>query len=362
MSTATQASQTAGGDGPRVQGNAASTPIDGLDGPVPMPGGHGRAPGLGRVSAITVTLNPAIDQTVRIARLQPGHVHRASSVREDAGGKGINVAACLADWGVPTAALGLLGAGNDAVFRALFDERGIVDGCLRVPGTTRTNIKLVEDGGGETTDINLPGLRADLAALARVREQLSGLVTPDMPVVLSGSLPEGLPADAWAQLQSIAAQAGAHVLLDTSGDALVAALGHATPPYAVKPNRHELEAWTGKPLTDRAALLAAGRDLLARGIALVVISMGSDGALFVDRSGALVARPARLAQGSTVGAGDAMVAGIAAALREPAFTLPAYARLATAFSMSRLESGDARRLDPAHVRELASSVLIETVV
>lgn len=70
--------------------------------------------------AVTVTLNPAIDQTVRLASLRPGHVHRARSSRDDAGGKGINVAACLADWGVPTAALGVLGGGNDGVFGALF--------------------------------------------------------------------------------------------------------------------------------------------------------------------------------------------------------------------------------------------------
>ncbi|MFT4246405.1 MAG: PfkB family carbohydrate kinase, partial [Pseudomonas sp.] len=103
----------------------------------------------------------------------------------------------------------------------------------------------------------------------------------------------------------------------------------------------------------------AGRALLERGIALVAISLGADGALFVDRGGALVARPPRLAQGSTVGAGDAMVAGIAAALLEPAFELDACARLATAFSMSRLESGDARRLDPAQARAWAEDVLIE---
>ncbi len=103
----------------------------------------------------------------------------------------------------------------------------------------------------------------------------------------------------------------------------------------------------------------AGQRLIERGVALVAISMGTDGALFIDRSGAVVARPARLAQGSSVGAGDAMVAGIAAALLEPAFNLANCARLATAFSMSRLESGDARQLDPAQVREWTGDVLIE---
>ncbi|MCU1197745.1 1-phosphofructokinase family hexose kinase [Stenotrophomonas maltophilia] len=311
--------------------------------------------------AVTVTLNPAIDQTVRLAHLQPGRVHRAGSSRDDAGGKGINVAACLADWGVPTIALGVLGDGNDGVFRTLFRERGIIDGCLRVPGRTRTNIKLVEEANGETTDINLPGLAVDAADLDAVSRQLGALLSPGLPVVLSGSLPYGLPADAWARLQAQAGTAGARVLLDTSGDALAAALDGAkdAPPYAIKPNRHELEAWTGTSLPDRSALRAAGQALVERGIALVAISMGTDGALFIDHAGALVARPPRLALGSTVGAGDAMVAGIAAALLEPSLDLAGCARLATAFSMSRLDSGDARRLDPAQVRTGTGDVLIE---
>lgn len=314
--------------------------------------------------ALTVTLNPAIDQTVRLANLHPGQVHRARSSRDDAGGKGINVAACLADWGVATTALGVLGNGNDGVFSALFAERGIADACLRVAGRTRTNIKLVEEASGETTDINLPGLSLCDADLDAVSRRLDALLQPDQPVVLSGSLPSGLPADAWARLQAQASAAGARVLLDTSGDALAAALSGAQGaqgalPYAIKPNRHELEAWAGTPLPDRSALRAAGHALVERGVALVAISMGTDGALFIDRSGALVARPERLARGSTVGAGDAMVAGIAAALLEPSQDLTGCARLATAFSMSRLESGDARRLDPAQVRAWTGDVLIE---
>jgi 1-phosphofructokinase len=309
---------------------------------------------------LTVTLNPAIDQTVRLTSLEPGHVHRAGRSRDDAGGKGINVAACLADWGVATAALGVIGSDNQAVFGGLFEQRGIADACLRVPGLTRTNIKLVEQDG-RTTDINLPGLCLDDGVLDAVAQRLAALLTPQMPVVLSGSLPAGLPPTAWALLQAQAHAAGARVLLDSSGPALVAALESEAVPFAVKPNRHELEAWAGQPLDDRDAVLQAGRALLARGVALVAVSMGSDGALFLDADGALLARPPRLAQGSTVGAGDAMVAGIAAALLEPSFDLARCARLATAFAMSRLHSGDARRLDPTQVRAWAGEVQIERI-
>lgn len=311
------------------------------------------------VQAVTVTLNPAIDQTVHLERLRPGQVHRARDSRQDAGGKGINVAACLADWGVATAALGVLGAGNAGVFEALFAERGIDDGCLRVAGDTRTNVKLVDDAS-TTTDINLPGLRLGPAELDAVAARLAPLLRPGMPVVLSGSLPAGLADDAWARLQAQAAAAGAAVLLDTSGAPLAAAL--AAPagalPWAVKPNRQELEAATGTVLSDRAALLAAARALLARGIGLAAISLGEDGALFVDAGSALLARPSRLARGSSVGAGDAMVAGIAAAKLQHA-DLETCARLATAFSLSRLDSGAARRIDPAQVRALSAEVQVQ---
>ncbi|MCC4588451.1 1-phosphofructokinase [Xanthomonas melonis] len=313
------------------------------------------------LQALTITLNPAIDQTIQLETLQPGAVHRASSMRNDAGGKGINVAACLADWGSDVAALGVLGGGNAGVFEALFRERGIVDHCQRVAGDTRTNLKLVDARSNDTTDINLPGLRLGATHLQGVADQLAPLLRAGLPVVLSGSLPAGLPDDSWAQLQARASAAGARVLLDTSGAPLVAALGAAREalPYAVKPNRHELEAWTGRPLTDRAALSAAAHELLARGIQLVVISMGTDGALFVQRDQRLIARPPRLAQGSSVGAGDAMVAGLAAALIDHATTLEQCARLATAFSTCRLESGDARRITPEGVRRAAGEVVIE---
>jgi 1-phosphofructokinase len=313
------------------------------------------------MQAVTITLNPAIDQTVRLATLQPGAVHRANGVRNDAGGKGINVAACLADWGVACAALGVLGRDNAAAFEQLFAQRGIADHCQRAAGETRTNIKLVAADSGDTTDVNLPGLTLDASALAAVGARLAPLLRPGLPVVLSGSLPGGLGADAWARLQQQAVQAGARVLLDSSGAPLAAALAAERPPHVVKPNRHELETWTGSTLDSPAALRAAADALLARGVALVVVSMGTDGALLVRADGAVQARPARLAGGSSVGAGDAMVAGLAAALLAGIEPLAEIARLATAFSMSRLESGEARRLDPAQVRRLVGQVQVDAL-
>ena len=114
---------------------------------------------------LTVTLNPAIDQTIVLGTLQPGAVHRAQSARFDAGGKGVNVASCLADWGEQVVATGILGDANDGVFRSLFATKGVIDRFVRIPGNNRTNIKLVH--AGDTTDINLPGCRRNLFRTAR---------------------------------------------------------------------------------------------------------------------------------------------------------------------------------------------------
>ncbi|QNH17249.1 1-phosphofructokinase [Xanthomonas sp. SS] len=314
------------------------------------------------VQAVSVSLNPAIDLTVAIERLQPGQVHRASSAHAIAGGKGINVAACLADAGVATAALGVLGAGNAHLFETLFAARGIDDRCLRVPGDTRTNLKLVAADSGDTTDINLPGLPLGAAELHAVGARLAPLLRPGLPVVLTGSLPAGLADDSWRVLQAQAAAAGARVLLDTSGAPLREALAapHAQLPFAIKPNRHELEDWAGTPLRATAELLAATRALLDSGIELVVVSLGTDGALFVRGEQALLARPPQLAGGSSVGAGDAMVAGLVTALLAEA-DLATCARQATAFAVATLGSGAARRLPRDQVDGIAAAVRIESL-
>ncbi len=314
------------------------------------------------VQAVSVSLNPAIDLTVAIDRLQPGQVHRARSAHAIAGGKGINVAACLADAGIATAALGVLGAGNAHLFDTLFVARGIDDRCLRVPGDTRTNLKLVAADSGDTTDVNLPGLPLGAAELHAVGARLAELLRPGLPVVLTGSLPAGLADDSWRTLQAQAAAAGARVLLDTSGAPLREALAapRAQLPFAIKPNRHELEDWAGTPLHGTAALLAATRALLASGIALVVVSLGTDGALFVRGDQAVLAHPPQLEGGSSVGAGDAMVAGLVAALLAEA-DLATCARQATAFAVAMLGSGDARRLPRDQVDGIAAAVRIASL-
>ncbi|WP_334175458.1 1-phosphofructokinase [Pseudoxanthobacter sp.] len=286
---------------------------------------------------VTVTLNPAIDLTVSVAGLKPGAVNRARAAQSNAGGKGINVAGCLADWGVPVIGTGLLGRGNESAFTAFFRHKGIEDRFVRAPGETRTNIKIADTETGETTDLNLPGLTADAGLLQAVETVLEETVLPGTLVVVAGSLPAGLPARATADLVARLNAFGARVVLDCSGPALAAAL-LAEPqdlPAVIKPNRAELEAFAGRPLRSTDDVTAVARSLVRRGIGLVAVSLGAEGALFVTAAGVLAARLPPVPALSTVGAGDAMVAGLVTALRET-LDPDALARRAVAFAAAKL--------------------------
>ncbi|HSF40997.1 MAG TPA: 1-phosphofructokinase [Thermoanaerobaculia bacterium] len=306
---------------------------------------------------VTVTLNPAIDQTLSIPGFAAGRVNRVAASRSDAGGKGVNVACVLADLGLDVVATGFLGSDNTVLFETLFERKRIADRFVRIPGCTRVGLKIVDDETHQTTDINFPGLTPTAEAVAELLDQIASLVVPGGWFVLSGSLPAGAPDGLYATLIDAIHDQGGGVVLDTSGRALREALASA--PEVMKPNVDELSELAGRALDTPAAVRAAAESLLDRGVERVVVSMGAEGALFVDRDKALLARPPRVTVRSTVGAGDAMVAGIVYATL---YDLPLedVARTATAsgaYAVTRIGAGIE---DQAEHRKLAEQVEIET--
>lgn len=278
---------------------------------------------------ITITLNPAIDQTVRLNHLEPGAVHRALGEQTEAGGKGIGVAAVQAALGRPVTASGWLGADNDAVFRAAFARHGITDAMVRLPGATRTNIKLAVAERGDSTDINLPGLSLppnDLqAAEQRLQHALAGAVAPGDWCELAGSLPPGTDVALWERLARWLNARDAHLVIDTGGAVLGPllarlsdpALGPVVAPAFIKPNRAELEELIGQPLPDVQAVADAAQALAHRhGVQQVVVSLGAEGAVMVNAHGRWQATAPAVPVATTVGAGDALVAGTLAALMD----------------------------------------------
>ncbi|HEX2189221.1 MAG TPA: 1-phosphofructokinase [Longimicrobiaceae bacterium] len=287
---------------------------------------------------VTVTPNPAIDWTVEVPGFTPGAVNRVEGQRTRAGGKGVNVAAALAEQGVRVAATGFLGRGNSAAFEGFFAERGIADRFVRIAGETRVGIKVVDPVRRETTDVNFPGPASRPEDVRSLADAVSALAAgePRPWVVLAGSLPPGVDPALYRELARTLKAAGCRVALDTSGEPLRHALDAA--PHIAKPNLHELEALAGRPLPTVGAVVEAARALLERGVELAVVSMGAEGALFVERGGVVLARPPAVEVGSTVGAGDAMVAGVVAG-RLRGLATAELARLATAFSLHALAGG-----------------------
>jgi 1-phosphofructokinase len=280
----------------------------------------------------TVTLNPAIDMTVRVDGFQTNTVNRGQTMQFDAGGKGVNVASFLADYGHATAVTGFLGQENAEIFEQLFARKRIDDQFVRIPGRTRTGVKIVDEANQQTTDINMPGLIPTTEAMNKLLETIEGLTASYDWFALSGNLPPGVPAAIYATIVTQLKRRGKQVVLDTSGEALRE--GARAGPTIVKPNVDELQQLTGQSLPDEAAIEQAARQLLGD-IQLVVISMGERGALFVDAATTLMATPPGVQVKSTVGAGDAMVAGLIAGQIQ-GLSLPDCARLATAFSLGAI--------------------------
>ncbi len=316
------------------------------------------APPSNSPKVVTVSLNPAVDQTARVPNFTAGAVNRVGWEQSDAGGKGVNVASFLAHAGIPVAVTGLLGEAYLTPFVRLFADKGILDRFVRVPGSTRVNVKIVDEVQDRVTDINFPGLHGEPRHLAAVDDALDDLAGTAETFVLSGSVPAGVADSVYATMVDRLKRLGKRVVLDASGLAFAAAI--ASRPNIIKPNLEELQELIGRRPESDGEIVAAARELLAKDIGLVAVSMGPRGAMFVEEGAAVLAVPPKITVKSTVGAGDAMVAGIVAGALK-GFGLADRARLATAFSVGALgEIGP--RLPPLKVIEATMrDVAIQTI-
>ncbi|KQZ82453.1 MULTISPECIES: 1-phosphofructokinase [unclassified Pseudomonas] len=256
---------------------------------------------------LTLTLNPALDLTVELSRLEPGQVNRSDALHSHAAGKGVNVAQVLADLGHQLTVSGFLGEDNLQAFETLFAKRGFVDAFIRVPGETRSNIKLAESDG-RITDLNGPGPMVSAAAQQDLLDRLDQIAPGHDAVVVAGSLPQGVSPQ-WLQALIVRLKnLGLKVALDTSGEALRAAL--TAGPWLIKPNSEELAEVLGSEAVSVLAQAEAANRLHALGIEHVVISHGADGVNWFSVGSALHATPPKVSVASTVGAGDSLLAGM----------------------------------------------------
>ncbi|HEX2771228.1 MAG TPA: 1-phosphofructokinase family hexose kinase, partial [Micromonosporaceae bacterium] len=259
---------------------------------------------------ITATLNPSLDRAMEIDALARGAVIRATATRFDPGGKGVNVSRALLANGVPTRAVLPCGGPDGAQLVALLRAEGVDLVEVPIAGRTRSNITLAEPDG-TVTKVNEPGptLSADEFD-AITQAALGGAGGADW-VVLSGSLPPGLPVDAFGRLCARLNQSAARLAVDTTGPALRAAAEAGA--ALVKPNRVELAEIVEAPLRSLGDVIDAAEVVRGWGAGAVLASLGPDGAVLVDDGGAHAGECPVLAPRSSVGAGDALLAGFLAA-------------------------------------------------
>ena len=307
----------------------------------------------------TVTLNPAIDKTVVIPSFRVDTVNRIGQMRIDVGGKGINVSKCLKNLGLDSTAAAFLGGAGGVQSLELMKEAGLKPLIVDVPGgNTRTNLKIIDPELHQNTDINEPGPQVDEALMLKLRNAIAEQMQPGDVVILAGSLPKGADIATYRDWAAFFKEHGARVFLDADGESL--RLGLEAAPYMVKPNNEELARLLGKPLDTVKDLIAAGKELLAKGIEDVVISMGGDGALFVTDDKVVRAHPLKVPVRSTVGAGDSMVAALAYGFDQK-LTREQTIKLSIAISAASVMCDGTQAPDPETIKELYEKVIIEEV-
>jgi 1-phosphofructokinase len=298
----------------------------------------------------TVTLNTAVDKTVVINNFAVGSVNRVSSIRMDAGGKGINVSKAISSLGGRSMAMGILGGITGRYIKNYLDSIGIENDFVFIGGETRTNLKVVDGKNKAFTDINEPGPNVAECDLEVLKNKLLGHAGNGSIVVFSGSVPENAGKDIYFHWIEAVKHKGATVILDADGELLKKGIGAG--PHLVKPNIHELGRLFGTEAkdVDQAAKYA---ERLARdyGIGMVVVSMGEKGALFVDKDKALLASAPEVDPQSTVGAGDSMVAALAYSI-DNGLDYESMVRLAVASASAKVTALGSQPADLSVVREL----------
>lgn len=276
-----------------------------------------------------VCLNPALDVTHHVRAVDWSGVNRPDAVHARPGGKGLNVARTLHALGAEVLVMGLVGGTTGEAVTAGLAALGVPSAFTWVRGETRRTFTVVDGRTGDAALFNEPGPRIAADGYAEFRARYASVIPGYEAVVLSGSLPPGLPPGCYAELTAMAAAAAVPVLLDAHGEAL--RLGAAAGPAIVKPNLAELEAFAGRPLSgaggcgpgdsgsggvDRRAVAAAARELRVSGPEAVVVSLGADGLHADTGDGCWQAVPPAVVAGNATGAGDAAAAGLAHGLAQ----------------------------------------------
>ncbi len=268
------------------------------------------------MSILTVTLNPALDLTTDVDRVESGYKLRCGPARFDPGGGGVNVSRAIAKLGGNSTPFVAIGGATGEMLRSLLDAEGIPAHWVEIDGLTRQSVVVNERATGLQFRFTLPGPEWSAADSERVLEALRRIFVsgaePAAYVVASGSLPPGLPDDFYHRIGTLARQAGARFVLDTSGRELDAAAHESEhPPYVWIMDQGEAEYVAGGSLADLDALERLGYELKARKLAeVLILTFAEGGAITLSDAETFWTIPPKVQVMSKVGAGDSFVGGL----------------------------------------------------
>jgi len=276
---------------------------------------------------LTVTVNPALDYTIRLDTLEIGRRAKYRDPSIDPAGKGINVARMVRRLGEPTLALGFAAGPTGDLLRQRLDQEGVPHDLIPTPGLTRINVTLITGPEGSATHLHGSGSPVGPEDLQRLMDRASEHLSRARVLVFSGSLPPGVSPAAMTGLLDLARKAGVLTIVDAELEMLAAAIRAGA--GLVKPNSLEAGEYLEREVKGIEAAVSAARDIQAQGVDRVCITLRGDGAVAVDGTRAWHARAPKDEVVRAIGAGDSFAAGLGVALSR-GFDLPEALRLATA--------------------------------
>lgn len=283
----------------------------------------------------TITLNPAIDRTVFVSTINTKDVTRVLKTTRDAAGKGVNVARVIHALDEPVVCLGFLGGENGMFISEELERLGIKNHCIKIQKNTRENIKIVQEENANVIELNESGKKVEEHEIEAFMEHFTQSVSTEDIVILSGSIPNGVPSDIYHRLIKLCNQLEITTILDASGELFAHSI--TAGPSVIKPNLYELEQYLNESIQCDERVIEIANTFFKHNIKEIIVSMGKDGSIYVSKDIAYRIKGPSVHVRSTVGAGDSFVAGYSVGLQRH-MDVKKRLQLATAVATASVET------------------------
>ena len=282
----------------------------------------------------TVTLNPALDYISQVDDFGIGKINRTKTEKILPGGKGLNVSMVLKNLGIDSVAIGFIAGFTGDELRKQMEQKGVKTEFIKVQnGITRINVKI---SSNQETALNGIGPDIDEKDIEELLQKINEITSDDL-VILSGNIPKSIPKNIYQIICDILEKNNVTFVVDATRELLIDVLKYK--PFLIKPNKEELEETFKVKITTKDELVTYAKKLQDMGAQNVLISLGGDGAMLLNKEDKVYYSKAPKGKViNTVGAGDSMVAGFLAGYKktkdyEQAFKMGIATGSASAFSM-----------------------------